>query len=55
MTKTSRIVECAGCGAVLPEYQGTPKRLPCPKCGSTLRSVKLHIEETLEIRDKFIR
>jgi predicted RNA-binding Zn-ribbon protein involved in translation (DUF1610 family) len=48
MTKASRIVECAKCGAVLPEYRGTTPRLPCPKCGSILRHIELHIEETGE-------
>lgn len=52
MTKTSRVVECAECWALLPESAGIAENPPCPKCGSTQRHIKLHIKETLEIYDQ---
>jgi hypothetical protein len=49
---SDRIVKCGQCKRVLDETGGeaVESRLPCPSCGSTTRTVELHIESHVTLR-----
>jgi hypothetical protein len=47
--ESRRVVECGGCGLTLdvPLDEPPEKRAPCPKCGSTQRSVFASLSTTI--------
>jgi HEPN domain-containing protein len=56
MALTHSTVSCAACGThLLGANPSDPidQRTPCPRCGSTARSVSAFIEETLKVTESF--
>jgi hypothetical protein len=45
--------QCAGCGHDLDEDPGAPveTRDPCPICGSLVRHIAIHVEDTIAIHE----
>lgn len=41
---------CDGCGNDLTELVNKPDRGPCPQCGSTAKTMHLHIEDTVPLQ-----
>ena len=48
-------VACGQCGAALSELPSTPveARVPCPSCGSTSRTIAIHLQEEIRLSDHF--